>query len=62
MLDYFLEPYTEEDQDLGEEYAQWLDDYCKCTETGDTCVCLSFEDWLHDRECACVCEDYEDYA
>jgi len=39
-----------DDARLGEEYEEWLDEFCKCHPSSDDCDCLRFEDWIQERE------------
>ena len=49
-----------DDARLEEEYAEWLDEFCKCHPSLDDCDYLSFEDWLQEKEYECL--DEEEYA
>lgn len=41
--------YNPDTDDLDEEYAEFLEENCKCNLEEDACSCKSFEDWFSDK-------------
>ena len=39
----------DEDERLDEEYAAYLDEFCRCNLDEDECECIKFEAWLGEK-------------